>query len=311
LVVPASIRPQYSPLEASMATVPVPVPGERFRALIVDSSPEINQLLRNLFDPDDWTIRYATDNRDALKIAQEKSYDLIITGERTSGQEDVDLLRRLRLVRPHTRLVILSDEFVPGDVLSSIREHAFSYFARPFSTERLAEIIRLSMLEPCWDDGIEILSATPDWIRLSVRCDIVAANRLIQFYREASGIPDAETEEVAGAFREILVNAMEHGGNFDPHQYVEVGYVRTKRVVMCRIKDPGEGFSLEELKHAALGNPPDDPFLHMAVREARGMRPGGFGILMAKKLVDELLYNEQGNEVLLVKYLDPAASQAG
>jgi hypothetical protein len=33
------------------------------------------------------------------------------------------------------------------------------------------------------------------------------------------------------------------------------------------------------------------------------MRPGGFGILMAKKLVDELLYNEQGNEVLLVKYL--------
>ena len=295
-----------------MATVPVPVSGEHFHALIVDSSPEINQLLRNLFDPDDWTIRYAADNRDALKLAQEKSYDLIITGEKTSGQEDVDLLRRLRLVRPHTRLIILSDEFVPGDVLSSIREHAFSYFARPFSTERLAEIIRLSMLEPCWDDGIEILSATPDWIRLSVRCDIVAANRLIQFYREASGLPGAETEEVAGAFREILVNAMEHGGNFDPDQYVEVGYVRTKRVVMCRIKDPGQGFSLEELKHTALTNPPDNPFLHMAVREASGMRPGGFGILMAKKLVDELLYNEQGNEVLLVKHLDkPTESRAG
>lgn len=295
-----------------MATLPVPVPGEHFRALIVDSGPEINQLLRNLFDPDDWTIRYAADNRDALKLAQEKSYDLIITGERTSGQEDVDLLRRLRLVRPHTRLIILSDEFVPGDVVSSIRERAFSYFARPFSTERLAEIIRLSILEPCWDDGIEILSATPDWIRLSVRCDIVAANRLIQFYREASGLPDAETEEVAGAFREILVNAMEHGGNFDPDKYVEVGYVRTKRVVMCRIKDPGQGFSLEELKHTALTNPPDNPFLHMAVREERGMRPGGFGILMAKKLVDELLYNEQGNEVLLVKYLHKSAeSQAG
>ena len=295
-----------------MATVPVPVSGEHFHALIVDSSPEINQLLGNLFDPDDWTIRYAADNRDALKLAQEKSYDLIITSERTSGQEDVDLLRRLRLVRPHTRLIILSDEFVPGDVLNSIRERAFSYFARPFSTERLAEIIRLSMLEPCWDDGIEILSATPDWIRLSVRCDILAANRLLQFYREASGRPDAETEEVACAFREILINAMEHGGNFDPHQYVEVGYVRTKRVVMCRIKDPGQGFSLEELKHSALANPPDKPFLHMAVREARGMRPGGFGILMAKKLVDELLYNEQGNEVLLVKYLDKSAeSQAG
>ena len=286
-----------------MATLRAPVASEHYHALIVDSSPEINQLLANLFDPTDWTIRYAADNKHALKLAQERSYDLIITGEKTSGQEDVELLRRLRLVRPHTRLVILTDEFVTGDVLNSIREHAFSYFARPFSTERLAEIIRLSMVEPCWDDGIEILSATPEWIRLSVRCDIVAANRLLQFYREASGLPDAETEEVAGAFRELLVNAMEHGGKFDPQHYVEVGYVRTKRVVMCRIKDPGEGFSLEELQHTALANPPDNPFHHMAEREARGMRPGGFGILMAKKLVDELLYNEQGNEVLLVKYL--------
>ena len=34
------------------------------------------------------------------------------------------------------------------------------------------------------------------------------------------------------------------------------------------------------------------------------MRPGGYGILLAQKLVDELIYNEDGNEVLLVKYLD-------
>ena len=34
------------------------------------------------------------------------------------------------------------------------------------------------------------------------------------------------------------------------------------------------------------------------------MRPGGYGILLAQKLVDELIYNEDGNEVLLVKYLN-------
>jgi anti-sigma regulatory factor (Ser/Thr protein kinase) len=32
------------------------------------------------------------------------------------------------------------------------------------------------------------------------------------------------------------------------------------------------------------------------------MRPGGFGILLSKQLVDELIYNEAGNEVLLVKH---------
>ena len=282
---------------------------QRHRALIVDSSPELNQLLTNLFDHADWTIHFAADNKQALALARDQAFDLIITGERTTGQEDIDLLRRLRMVRPHTRLIILTDEFIPGDVLASIRERAFSYFARPFSTEKLAEMIRIAMAEPHWDDGIEIASATREWVRVSVRCDVLTANRLIQFFREASDLPDIEKEEVATAFREMLLNAMEHGGHFDPTQYVEIWYVRTRRMIMCKVKDPGEGFSMDEIKHAAVTNPPDDPFRHMAERESRGIRPGGFGILMAKKLVDELLYNEQGNEAMLIKYLPrPAAN---
>lgn len=39
------------------------------------------------------------------------------------------------------------------------------------------------------------------------------------------------------------------------------------------------------------------------MREEQGLRPGGFGILLAEQLVDQLIYGEDGNEVLLVKYL--------
>ena len=34
------------------------------------------------------------------------------------------------------------------------------------------------------------------------------------------------------------------------------------------------------------------------------MRPGGFGVLVTQRLVDELVYSEKGNEVTLVKYID-------
>jgi hypothetical protein len=44
----------------------------------------------------------------------------------------------------------------------------------------------------------------------------------------------------------------------------------------------------------------------MSVREERGIRPGGFGILMTKASADELLYNEAQNEVMFIKYLDDA-----
>ena len=34
-----------------------------------------------------------------------------------------------------------------------------------------------------------------------------------------------------------------------------------------------------------------------------GMRPGGFGIFMTRRMADEVIYNEEGNEVLLIKYV--------
>ena len=58
------------------------------------------------------------------------------------------------------------------------------------------------------------------------------------------------------------------------------------------------------LTHAAVNNPPADPMEHASVREEKGLRPGGFGLLMTRQIVDELLYNEAHNEVVFVKYLD-------
>jgi hypothetical protein len=60
---------------------------------------------------------------------------------------------------------------------------------------------------------------------------------------------------------------------------------------------------LEEIHHAAINNPAYDPIRHVLFREAQGLRPGGYGVLMTRHLVDELVYSEKGNEVLLVKYL--------
>jgi anti-sigma regulatory factor (Ser/Thr protein kinase) len=147
------------------------------------------------------------------------------------------------------------------------------------------------------------MSATPQLITLAVRCQIVTAERLLQFLGEITDLPESECRDVGIAFREMLLNAMEHGGKFDPTKYVEVCYVRTKHMLMARIKDPGDGFTLEEVRHAAIANPPDDPLAHVKRRNDEGMRPGGYGVMLAKNLVDELIYGEKGNEVLLVKYL--------
>jgi anti-sigma regulatory factor (Ser/Thr protein kinase) len=252
----------------------------------------------------DWKIERAGDNVAALTLIESRPFDLVLTGADTSGKEDVDLLRKIRTVRPHTRLIILTNDRVPADVIASMRERAFSYFSKPLSWTMFTEMVRLAAEEPCWDDGIEVVSATPDWIRLAARCDVKTADRLLQFFHEIADLPDPERYNVATAFREILLNAIEHGGRFDPNQYVEISYLRARHVVLCRVKDPGEGFSLDEIRHAAIANPPDDPIRHQRYRDELGLRAGGFGVLVTQSLVDELIYGEKGNEVLLVKYLD-------
>ena len=217
----------------------------------------------------------------------------------------MELLRKIRKVRAHTRVIILADESAPSYVIDSMRERAFSYFSRPFSLTSLAEMVQMAAEGPAWDDGIEVKSATPEWIRILARCDVPTADRLIQFLQEIGDLPEVEGNAVATACREILLNAMEYGGKFRPDQWVEISFVRARHMVMCRVKDPGEGFTLDEIEHAAIANPDEDPIRHVTARDAKGLRPGGYGVLLAKKLVDELIYSEKGNEVLLVKYLLP------
>jgi len=100
-----------------------------------------------------------------------------------------------------------------------------------------------------------------------------------------------------------LFNAIEHGGGSDPGKTLTVTYVRVERAILYRVRDPGKGFSFDELSHAAVSNPSQSSLEHIKVREQLGLRPGGFGIFLTRRIVDDLIYNEAGNEVLLIKYL--------
>jgi DNA-binding NarL/FixJ family response regulator/anti-sigma regulatory factor (Ser/Thr protein kinase) len=279
-------------------------PPKEHCVLMVVSDLDTTNMLLQILSHQECDFRCAPDNEEAFAMAEKDRFDLIVTGARTSGSEDIELLRKLRNVRPHTRLIILTDENTPADVITAITERAFSYFSKPFSRDALAEMIRTALRAPCWDDGIEVLSATPAWIRLLARGDKNTADRLLQFVNEVVDLPPDEKGDVAFAIRELLLNAVRHGTRLDPNKFVEVSYVRAERMVSCRITDPGEGFSFQKLEHAAVSNTPSNPIRHAVYREAAGLPPGGYGILLAQHMVDELIYDEDGNDVLLIKYID-------
>ncbi len=150
-----------------------------------------------------------------------------------------------------------------------------------------------------------MISAKSDWVELLVPCDRTAVEQIHDFMTKLdTDLPPELRHNVGQAFRELLMNAVEWGGRLDPTQRVRIAYLRAGRMLLYRIADPGHGFSFESLDHAAVSNPADDPMQHSYVREEKGIRPGGFGLLLTRSSVDELLYNEAQNEVVFVKYLD-------
>jgi hypothetical protein len=88
---------------------------------------------------------------------------------------------------------------------------AFSYFSAPYSVADFTQMLQLATTTPVWDEGIEVLAATQQWIRLLARCDLKTADRLLQFIHEIADLAQKEREAAGTAFRELLMNAIEHG----------------------------------------------------------------------------------------------------
>jgi DNA-binding response OmpR family regulator len=275
------------------------------RILIVDDDPDVHGLLHAALDAPERRIESAYDGDAGLRLAENAPYDLVLTDLNMPRLDGMTLLERIREVRPETRVVVMTVANTPENIVRAIRERAFSYFSKPFTVNAVTEMVERALSGSDAHDDIQVLSARPQWLGLRLRCKLETAGRIVQYIRELGmDLPPAEQEQVTTAFREILLNAIEHGGGGDPGKRVIITYVRTKRAALYYVRDPGKGFSFDELSHAAVSNPADSPVEHVEVREKLGMRPGGFGILMTRQLVDELIYNEHGNEVLLIKYLD-------
>lgn len=183
------------------------------------------------------------------------------------------------------------------------QESRFTQLVSKLEVTNLLNVVQDSLKSSNAALAIEVLSAQPNWVELLVPCTREAAEQIHQVVTRLGGdLPPDVLESVSYAFRELLLNAVEWGGKLDPNRQVRISCVRTHRLLMYRIADPGQGFTFEDLEHAAISH--DDPIEHIKIREEKQLRAGGFGLLMVRAQVDELVYNEKHNEVIFMKYLD-------
>jgi len=274
------------------------------KILVVDDDTATRHVLKSVLSNAGYTTSVAKDGVEALKVLGANHFDLLLLDVWMPRMNGLDLLAKLRASDARPRVIVMTSDDAPETLLKAVREQAFKYVHKPVEAPQLLETVR-AVLNAAEPPLIEVISARPDWVELVVPCTRDAAGHLesVMLHLDVDLAFDVRAS-IAYAFRELLLNAVEWGGKLDPSRTVRIACLRAKRMILYRIADPGPGFKIEDLPHAAVGQPPDDPIAHMQVREAKGIRPGGFGLLTVQATVDELLYNEERNEVVFVKYLD-------
>jgi CheY-like chemotaxis protein/anti-sigma regulatory factor (Ser/Thr protein kinase) len=274
------------------------------RVLVVDDNDHLREVICELLELAGFAVDSAPDGSVALERLDKEEFDLMLLDVWMPEMNGLELLGRLRARPAHPKVIMLTADDAPDTVLRAVRDQAYQYLAKPFDPKILVDMVRSALAAPAAPRPIEVVSARANWVELLVPCELEVPDRVQSFLLTLKADLPAEIRESVGrAFRELLLNAIEWGGHLDPEQKVRIAYLRTDRMLLYRIADPGPGFRLEGLAHAAIAHPADQPIAHLEARERAGLRPGGFGLLLAQQMVDTLLFNEKQNEVVLIKYL--------
>ncbi|MCS7306085.1 MAG: ATP-binding protein [Thermoguttaceae bacterium] len=299
------------------------------KILLVDPSGTDRQYIAGLLGTDrELQWEYASSGQEALEKLSQSRPDLLIANVASPGREGLELLEQIHRCWPTVPVILLTSAQTAQTTAEALRHGAISYLPR----ERLAERLRQTVAKVLTAAGVQRLQPrllgciTESSCLFLLENDLSLIGPLIGYLQENLahiGLLDpAERMRVGLAVEEALSNAIIHGNlelssqlkDLENHAFEKLLAQRRTSPPYCFrkvslevsitpeearfvITDEGPGFNPQELPN------PLDP--------ANLERCSGRGILLMKTFMDQVQYNQKGNQVTLIKRLrsQPPCSQ--
>ena len=291
--------------------------------LVVDDSPTQASEVRFLLEDAGLEVDTAADGVEALASLNERLPDLIVTDLQMPRMDGLALVKAVRGDHSSVPVVLITAH--GSEEIAARRRRAKRHELRPGGRDLgqdLAQVVR---------QIIAIATPDPDQARLSenveeIQLHFSIANdnslvaplikRLERAVLELGICSQAELIRMAVALSEAITNAIDHGNleldselrQDDERVYhrlgeerrkqspyrerrVRVGVGVTRSEATFTIRDEGPGFDVTKLPD------PTDP--------ANLCRIGGRGLLLIRTLMDDVRFNNAGNEIILLKRKQP------
>jgi two-component system CheB/CheR fusion protein len=112
--------------------------------LVVDDSEDTTEMVRHLLEIGGATVTAVTSGFEALRVAREKQFDVVLSDISMPGMDGFEFLERLRAVPGYQDLpaLALTGFGRPEDVQRAYDQGFFAHLTKPFDIQALACLLQ-------------------------------------------------------------------------------------------------------------------------------------------------------------------------
>ncbi len=295
--------------------------------LVVDDSAADRELAGHLLAKNGWSVLHANDGRQALARMQEHEVDLVLTDLVMPDLDGLAFVEQAKMDHPLVPVVLVTARGSEEIAVQALEAGASSYVPKKALVRDLVEVVQrildASREHKSYTRLLGRLQAASFTLENDLELISSLVSYLTQVLRDSGMFGESDCHGISTALDEALTNACYHGNlevrseirEHDTRAYralaeqrrrtapyrdrrIRVSVNLTSDAARFVIADDGGGFN--------VGTVPDP------TAPENLARPSGRGIFLMRTFLDEVRYNDSGNEVTLLKRRPaPLVSQRG
>lgn len=260
---------------------------------------------------------YASNGEEALEVIAQSLPDIVLTDLQMPQLDGLELVRRMAVEYPKVPVILMTAHGSEEIASEALNAGATSYVPKQTLQQNLVEVLRMvneiksKQLEQDELRKIFVGSSCQFEFGFEPRATSTIINYVQQSLEQLNFCEEGTRTLVCTALMEALTNAIDHGNleldsslREDGDAYINLGKeraliepYRNRRVYVdtritsdeaCfTIRDEGPGFDTSKIPD------PTDP--------ENLLKPSGRGIMLIRSFMDDVRFNDTGNEITIVK----------
>ncbi|MHB8897827.1 MAG: ATP-binding protein [Thermoguttaceae bacterium] len=297
--------------------------------LVVDDSAIDRRLVGGLLSKtSDWAIEYAADGAEALATVRESIPDLVVTDLHMPRMDGLELVRAMRTHHPEVPVILMTAYGSEAFAVEALEQGAASYVPKSQLADKLCgtvrEILARASAHRSYEELLSRLNRSEFTFFVELGNDASLIDPLADLVQQTvarARLCDSSGQlRIGVALREALLNALLHGNLEIPLEHMD-----DARAQLLRQRDLP--IVADKPEQTALADRRIFVNVRISTEEARfvirdegpgfdisavpsSWEPGGLeqqgsrSLSLIRALMDEVVYNEAGNEVTLIKRKD-------